>query len=238
MSGRLRISGKKSYCPWKASNVQRVQQDEQQAREQQQRETQHEAQALQTQKWDRIRHRSSELGGSPASASPPNQHVNLFAKEEREASEVATAEEAAKQATANVNRYNVSSTQKIFPDSASASSSSQFQKYTRDNATATARSETLWGNMATASKKERETKQRLDPMQPYHHRHQDENAVGSTVGPAHAPYRSNRHSRRHVARTSRKKDQRSRTTTSIEELRQKRRKRERIEKARLEKECL
>jgi hypothetical protein len=286
MSGRLRISGKKSYCPWKASNVQRVRRDEQEARARVEQEKQQQMEALRTQKWERIRlnhqSHSTEItapppvhtrGGRRGATRPlplPQQHINLFAKEEREASEAAAA-------ATKIEQSNELTDKSKRPLSGT---SCRWRQSCTSTAATQADQKVFWQRQEVQVKKDREMKDRLDPMQAYNHHYYDhppdgkvfedkstKNTFSSASGRALEHQKSSRggggsdtdnshHNnessstslRRHKKKKKRykeryeerTKDKRKQpaTTLSMEELRQKRRKRERMEKARLEKESL
>lgn len=88
MSGRLKILGKKSYCPWKADNVARARLAEQQERERQRQETDTEARAIRELRWEKLGRQQSKadnLVPVTAASSGPQRHVNLFEKEENDA---------------------------------------------------------------------------------------------------------------------------------------------------------
>lgn len=76
MSGRLKILGKKSYCPWKADNLSRVRHDEQEQRDRQRRAKEREETAVREKRWEAL--------GAAKHASDRG-HVNLFEKEENDA---------------------------------------------------------------------------------------------------------------------------------------------------------
>jgi hypothetical protein len=74
MSGRLQISGQKSYCPWKKENLARVRRDEAAAREEQRQATQGDREVAEARKW-----------ANPQELPSISGHVNLFEKEEQQA---------------------------------------------------------------------------------------------------------------------------------------------------------
>ena len=90
MSGRLKILGKKSYCPWKADNLARVRRDEKEQRERQQQEQEREETAVREKRWDTLGQQSSARAQS---------HVNLFEKEEQDAVLLKTAPEKSQKKT-------------------------------------------------------------------------------------------------------------------------------------------
>lgn len=77
MSGRLKISGKKSYCPWKAQNVARVRADEKRHREQERQTQARDVTGRLEQRWNSLSAQQQEGRSSL--------HVDLFAKEEQQA---------------------------------------------------------------------------------------------------------------------------------------------------------
>ena len=75
MSGRLIILPKKSYCPWKPENVEKVLRDERLERERLQQE---EAQERQLESTRRL---ATLKGGTASTIPTPDEHVNLFPQE-------------------------------------------------------------------------------------------------------------------------------------------------------------
>lgn len=89
MSGRLIILPKKTYCPWKPENVERVLRDERLERERIEKEEEEQRQ-------QESKQRLATLKGNDASSSPQKeQHVNLFELEERAVMEPAKKKPAA-----------------------------------------------------------------------------------------------------------------------------------------------
>ena len=81
MSGRLVILPKKTYCPWKPENVERVLRDERLERERQEKEEK-------KQRQQESKQRLATLKGNDSSSPPHQQHVNLFDLEEKAAVEI------------------------------------------------------------------------------------------------------------------------------------------------------
>lgn len=85
MSGRLIILPKKSYCPWKPENVERVLRDERLERERLERE---EKELRQQESKQRLATLKGTTTGSSADAAPQT-HVNLFEPEEQAMAQMA-----------------------------------------------------------------------------------------------------------------------------------------------------
>eukprot|EP00977_Amphora_coffeiformis_P000412 scaffold108_cov162-Amphora_coffeaeformis.AAC.23 len=245
MSGRLKILGKKSYCPWKADNIARVRRDEQAQQERQRREHEREATAVREKRW-------AALGGrqpNPLSGHPRSSHVNLFAKEEQDAVLLKTAPE--KTTTATTQGKRPKSDEVPF-----YLKTDPFASGERDN---------------KLESQERQRRKNLDPMSRYHpdqcERIVDDSMIGSnknegnTKKPSHGrrkrrssesvsdcsstksddedgnsqSRRSKRKRRKHKKKRPRdqKKERQFHTSSiSMQELRQKRIERERQEKER------
>ena len=86
MSSRLVILPKKSYCPWKAENIERVIQDEKKHAEEEEKRRQHEAEAISA-------IRSGTIG------TDDNQRFSLFEEEEIKAHQAETQQEVVAKAT-------------------------------------------------------------------------------------------------------------------------------------------
>ena len=74
MSGRLTILPKKSYCPWKPENVERVLRDERLERERLEKEEQ----ATRAGNQQRRRQQQHRREGDEPTTSSDNGHINLF----------------------------------------------------------------------------------------------------------------------------------------------------------------
>ena len=229
MAGRLQILGKKSYCPWKKDNLERVQRDEREERLRQERQRQQEAAALLE-----IRCRGARGGDAEEG------HVNLFAKEEWEA------------AVRTKKNSSVDCEHALTPPMGNGNTKPQVKHKSNNNGDS---SSDMQQAKERSAVKEREIKARMDPMRVYHQTHHLQSDNKDTKGSRKRPLetsdgdsdtddselhhrrrrrRERKSCRRHHQYNSKKKSSKGTPKPSLEELRRKRVERERTEKERLE----
>lgn len=224
MSGRLKISGKKSYCPWKAQNVARVRADEKRHREQERQTQARDETGRLEQRWNSLSAQRQEEQSSL--------HVNLFAEEEQ-------------QAILQTNEVQ----QSVGKQSTKTKAASKQVPFYMQAPTAHTKEESVDPNN---NQRERDKRRRLDPMSRYHlHEYVKKNvnartrkgnaAIENSSSDDDSDDSSRKHREERRRRKRHKKESASRkgetpressTSLSMQELRRKRIERELEEKER------